>query len=1124
MKISITFHVTHFLVFVLFISGLFADLPFIQNNKYPNGPQKDWNQRQFKKYYRWIERHSNRTADSDDQILRRQDAIISGNKITTQIWNYGSISEPGNRVTDIVWEGLGYGYEFGPFICAEVPLASNSHPDAYPKVVGGDTTWFARIISDGLVTDPERSPDGSEYWTWEPLAYSDEGIYFADPNYDKIPTASDIDRDFDGKPDSWAYDWYNANLKEYVWPGDLRQGASNADEEAFFVCDDRNNKEFEYYPFPEDSARKGLGLQIEYRYYQWANPLAEDIIFLIYKITNKSTKDLSEVTFGMWGDPHIGGPSDWSDDLSYFDHDINMVYCWDEDGSASGSANNPGYFGYKFLESPGNPYDQLDNDDDGMVDESRDNGIDDDNDWDPEKDDIGVDGVPNTGDMGEGDGLPTAGDQYDIREPGEPNFEWTDLDESDMVGLTGFSSPAFSGTTIADDQRVYDDFLQPGVFDSANATQSGDYVFIYSSGPISLPAGETRRFSIALLIGEDYDDLTLNAITSQDIYERNYQFAKPPDKPTITAVPGDERITLYWDHVAEESLDPISEEYDFEGYVIYRSTHPQFLDQQTITDANGSKFLFEPLKMFNGAPARFDLDNDYFGMSSVVYPGRGAYYTLGDNTGLVHSYVDSNNVLNGQTYYYAVVSYDHGSEELQIPPSECSKTITVNPTTNELIIDVNTIRIVPSAPAIGLVRGTIKDNWIEPIAGVTTGKIILDIVDYYSLENENQFEITFRESPTRYSIKDLMPIEDQVVISIEQYRQLSYQNIDLESVQVYDASGNIFVIDQDYEILDEMGKIKGIAGGSITDGNTYTVSYLYYPIVNSKAVSLEETNPIVDGIKVTAQDVELALNVDNTKWSTSSSCSWSPEVIPFNGADQFMYPGAYEVRFFDEIVDTSSTALHPSFGISRMNFEVWDVTPGRIPMQEEVTIIEEGNNPDSLWSLGDRAIIMDGEPLGGKWEFTFFLPDSGDTISAGAGDVFFIDTHRPFSESDTLLFTTVASQYDKTVASGKLDSIYVVPNPYVVTNVLEQLDLQNPMDRGPRKIYFTNLPKECTISIYTVSGDLVETLEHNSDIENSQEHWDLTTKDNFPLAYGVYLYHVDAPGIGEKLGRFAVIK
>ena len=1107
-----------------FVSSLSAINPFIKKEKYINGPQKDWTQRQFAKYYNHIQRYSNKTADSDDQILRRQDAIISGNKITTQIWNYGSISEPGNRVTDIIWEGLGYGYEFGPFICAEVPLLSNSHPDAYPKISNGDTTWYARVISDGLVTDPERSPDGSEYWTWEPLAYSDEGLYYADPNYDKIPTASDIDRDFDGKPDSWAYDWYNPNLKEYVWPGDLRQGASNADEEAFFVCDDRNNKEFEYFPFPDDSSRKGLGLQIEYRYYQWANPLAEDIIFLIYKITNTSSKDLENVIFGMWGDPHIGGPSDWSDDLSYFDQDINMVYCWDEDGSASGSASNPGYFGYKFLESPGNPYDQIDNDLDGMIDESRSNGIDDDNDWDPENDDVGIDGIPNTGDAGEGDGVPTAGDQYDIRQPGEPNFEWTDLDESDMVGLTGFVSPPFSGTTIADDQRVFDDFLQPGVFDSANATQSGDYVFIYSSGPISLPAGETRRFSIALLIDEDYDDLTLNALTSQDIYERNYQFAKPPNKPTVTGVPGDQKVTLYWDAAAEESIDPISGENDFEGYVIYRSTHPQFLDQQTITDVNGSKFLFEPLKMYNGAPARFDLINDHYGMSDVVYPGRGAYYILGDNTGLVHSYVDSNNVLNGQTYYYAVVSYDHGSTDLQIPPSECSKTVTLNPTTNELITDINTLRIVPSSPAIGMVEGGIKENEIIQKTGVTTARVFLDIVDRYSLEDENQYEITFRESPTRYSVKDLKLVEEVINLSTEQYRQLLHENIDVESVSVIDDNGNILSINNDFEIIGSSGKIKGIQGSSLVDGNGYTISYLYYPIVNSKAVNLEQTNPIVDGIKITAKDVTLDLDTENTKWSSSSTCTWEPTVIPFNGADQFMYPGAYEVRFFDEIVDTSSTSIHPSFGNARMNFEVWDVTPGRIPTKEEVTIIEEGDDPDSLWSLGDRAIIMDGDPLGGKWEFSFYLPDSGDTVHAKEGDVFLIDTHRPFAQNDTMRFTTISTKYDENVASNKLDSIYVVPNPYVVTNVLEQLDLQNPMDRGPRKIYFTNLPKKCTISIYTVSGDLVKTLEHQSNIDYSQEHWDLTTKDNFPLAFGVYLYHVNAPGIGEKMGRFAVIK
>ena len=66
------------------------------------------------------------------------------------------------------------------------------------------------------------------------------------------------------------------------------------------------------------------------------------------------------------------------------------------------------------------------------------------------------------------------------------------------------------------------------------------------------------------MVGQDYDDLTLNAITAQDIYEKNYQFAKPPEKPKVTAVPGDEKVTLYWDDAAEYSFDPITETYDFE--------------------------------------------------------------------------------------------------------------------------------------------------------------------------------------------------------------------------------------------------------------------------------------------------------------------------------------------------------------------------------------------------------------------------------------------------------------------------------------------------------------------------------------------------------------------------------
>ena len=120
---------------------LFAGLLSIINAQWPfgkdvqwyiDGPKKEWTERDHDRYYRWRDRlYRGRVAESqDEQILQRQKAIINGNKITTEIWNYGSISSPGNRVTDIIWEGLGYGYEFGPFICAKVPLLSGAHQDA----------------------------------------------------------------------------------------------------------------------------------------------------------------------------------------------------------------------------------------------------------------------------------------------------------------------------------------------------------------------------------------------------------------------------------------------------------------------------------------------------------------------------------------------------------------------------------------------------------------------------------------------------------------------------------------------------------------------------------------------------------------------------------------------------------------------------------------------------------------------------------------------------------------------------------------------------------------------------------------------------------------------------------
>ncbi|OGU74777.1 MAG: hypothetical protein A3H45_10795 [Ignavibacteria bacterium RIFCSPLOWO2_02_FULL_55_14] len=60
--------------------------------------------------------------------------------------------------------------------------------------------------------------------------------------------------------------------------------------------------------------------------------------------------------------------------------------------------------------------------------------------------------------------------------------------------------------------------------------------------------------------------------------------------------------------------------------------------------------------------------------------------------------------------------------------------------------------------------------------------------------------------------------------------------------------------------------------------------------------------------------------------------------------------------------------------------------------------------------------------------------------------------------------------------------------------------------------------------ILSVNGTLIKTLEHSADSDNGREPWDLTTKDGLEVSFGVYFFHVSAPGIGEKVGRFALIK
>ncbi len=929
----------------------------------------------------------------------RRQGIHSGNLIRTLFFNYGTIGYP-YATPAVEWpKGSDHNYifEFGVIVAAEVV-------DAY-----GDTV---HIVSDGIIggiagEGGDVSPTG-EVWGWQPLPG------YAAPDQPGIA--------MNDKPETWPDRWPNRpDHWGGYWIGEYGKGLAIADQESYYVMDDRENKEFAYYPDTRDSSRGGIGVQVEVRGYQWSHPLAEDCIFWVFEITNVGDKDLEKVVFGMYGDADVGGAEDWNDDDSYFDIDRDMVYQWDHDNR--GIWGGPvGYFGFKYLESPGNPFDGIDNDGDGMVDERRDDGIDNDGDWNPDRDDVGADGIPNTHDEGEGDGKPT---------PGEPNFDETDIDESDQIGLTSFSAFVWPTVRVSDDEEMWRR-LTPGNF--PQPPQNVDIVFLYGSGYFPLKAGQTQRFSIALLLGEDKEDLFRNADVVQKIYNSNYHFAKAPDKPTVYAVPGDGRVTLYWDSKAELSWDPISGE-DFEGYRIYRSTDPGFNEAREITDGQGNLQFLKPI-------AQFDLKNGIKGFHPVDV--NGVKYYLGDDTGLRHSFTDTT-VVNGVTYYYAVVSYDRGDTLALIPPTECPRVIDIDEAGN-LKTDINTVIVTPR-PAPPDYQPPHVEN-VQRLQGIGTGTIRPEIIDPYRVVDGAVYEIVFSDT------------------------------LDATGVLAY--------------------QVREISSGT--------------PVVKIKKSRLfnnEESNPVFDGIHLFVQEDSLQFDALNSGWINGES-NYEFDGGLFHGGTP--YPADYEIRFGINRRDDVFNLPVP--------FEVWNVTnntPARFGL------VDNDNSGD--WTPGDDIVMLIGDSgVNPSWYVRLLEPSDGQPPrSPQDGDVFRLATRKPFASGDVFRFQTQAGKVGQKKDPSILDFIRVVPNPYVATNILEPATSQV-FGRRERRLMFVNVPSNATIRIYTITGNLVQTLHNSGQPQDGIVTWDLLTRDRLEVAFGVYVYHVEVPGVGEKIGKFAIIK
>ncbi|MCE3225939.1 MAG: hypothetical protein K0S32_490 [Bacteroidetes bacterium] len=115
------------------------------------------------------------------------------------------------------------------------------------------------------------------------------------------------------------------------------------------------------------------------------------------------------------------------------------------------------------------------------------------------------------------------------------------------------------------------------------------------------------------------------------------------------------------------------------------------------------------------------------------------------------------------------------------------------------------------------------------------------------------------------------------------------------------------------------------------------------------------------------------------------------------------------------------------------------------------------------------------------------------------------------------------------VAKSALDLIKVVPNPYYGSSAYET-------NRTDNRVRITNLPSKCTVKIFSMNGTLVRTIKRDvsgqedlylgkagtgQDIIQAKRlsyvDWDLKNQNNISIASGLYIIHIDAPNVGEKI-------
>ena len=388
-----------------------------------------------------------------------------------------------------------------------------------------------------------------------------------------------------------------------------------------------------------------LGLEVEFECYNWNYNFANFFLILSFNITNVSQQAVDSVYIGYWMDGVV--------------RNINIT--------------PPG--GTPFYNKGGN----------GFIDSLN----------------MGYE-FDATGDIGYTDsyiGLKYLGSQLNGNCPTSPNFKvnyntWQFRNSADPLYF--FPTDDLQKYSKMSNGLNHSDSWQ-SIQNAINSANNRS--MLVSAGPYQrLNPGETIEVGFALVLAKRVLDgfpaavnspqqranLIANAGWAQEAYDgeddnsncildpgedinndgkiTRYLLPSPPDAPATKVIPSDNKIEVYWSDNSEFSIDPISEEMDFEGFRLYKTTVG--FDVQDAQSIDSSLVLVGEWDI-PGNGKSFDTGFENIRLEeAVTFPG---------DTNEYWYYYTFENITNGWQHVITTTAYDRGDEVNNVPPLESGR-------------------------------------------------------------------------------------------------------------------------------------------------------------------------------------------------------------------------------------------------------------------------------------------------------------------------------------------------------------------------------------------------------------------------------------------------------------------